>query len=401
MPFVEHDESAAGLARVATVSFLASRAAPSGGFAIALAGGVALARGAQCRGARQGYGASLAAMLETVAIMGPARFGVPLTQAISAPWLGRLEARGAGPLVQILACALVRILHNLATTAFFIWVIVGGLDAYAGTYDVFPFLPDGTGPALALTAGALLGWTAFASTVQVVIYRRGLRPWPRGAAAGAGLPKSDDAGDDPGAARERAPRVVSPRVAMGMCLAAAGAFTVLLSSTAWPVLGAVAGLLALAWVAARADPRPLRTGAALAGILALGSLTFGLVGGLGVEVATRRATRAALLVLVATWLRAAAGSTGLREVAGRILHRLRRIPSLPEAAAALDVLGAGPSLVPAARSLIRSLAAVPKRPVPVVDAVLGWVASESSWQGSSDPKPRAERVEPAPRPAAN
>ena len=86
----------AGPAQVATISFLASRAAPAGGFWIALAGGVALARVAQRQGARQGFGASIAAMLETVALMGPARFGVPLTQAITAPMLGRLEARGTG-----------------------------------------------------------------------------------------------------------------------------------------------------------------------------------------------------------------------------------------------------------------------------------------------------------------
>ena len=75
------------------MSFLAARAAPTGGFWVALAGGVALARVAERRGARQGFGASVAAMLETVAIIGPARFGVPLTQAITAPMLGR--ARGA------------------------------------------------------------------------------------------------------------------------------------------------------------------------------------------------------------------------------------------------------------------------------------------------------------------
>src|SRR6266581_234853 len=43
---------AAGLAHVATVSFLASRASPAFGFWIALAGGVALARVGQRDGAR-------------------------------------------------------------------------------------------------------------------------------------------------------------------------------------------------------------------------------------------------------------------------------------------------------------------------------------------------------------
>ena len=94
-----------GPAHVAVVSFLAARAAPTGGFWVALAGGVALARVAERRGARLGFGASIAAMLETVAIIGPARFGVPLTQAATAPMLGRLEARGRAVAHSSLACA--------------------------------------------------------------------------------------------------------------------------------------------------------------------------------------------------------------------------------------------------------------------------------------------------------
>ena len=47
------------------------------------------------RGARTGYGTALAAMLQTVAVMGPARINAPLTQAITAPMMGRLQARGA------------------------------------------------------------------------------------------------------------------------------------------------------------------------------------------------------------------------------------------------------------------------------------------------------------------
>src|SRR6187455_1450662 len=103
---------AVGPAHVAVVSFLAARAAPVGGFWIALAGGLALARTSERRGARLGFGASIAAMLETVAIIGPARVGIPLTQAATAPMLGRLEARGWRTLPQVLACAAVRLVHN-------------------------------------------------------------------------------------------------------------------------------------------------------------------------------------------------------------------------------------------------------------------------------------------------
>src|SRR4051812_29977860 len=96
---------AAGLAHVATVSFLASRASPVAGFWIALAGGVALARAAQRDGARLGYGASLAATLQTIALIGPVRINVPLTQALSAPLIGTLERRATPVRWQVLACA--------------------------------------------------------------------------------------------------------------------------------------------------------------------------------------------------------------------------------------------------------------------------------------------------------
>src|SRR3712207_5332323 len=109
-----------GLAHVATASFLASRAAPSAGFAFALAGGVALARTAQRIGLKTAWAASLAAMLQTIAIMGPLRVNVPLTQAISAPVLGRMEVRGFGTVAQACAAAAIRLTHNTLGTAFYI-----------------------------------------------------------------------------------------------------------------------------------------------------------------------------------------------------------------------------------------------------------------------------------------
>jgi hypothetical protein len=364
----------AGPAHVATVSFLASRAAPAGGFWIALAGGVALARVAQRLGARQGFGASIAATLETVALMGPARFGVPLTQAIAAPMLGRMEARGVGTIAQTLACAVVRLLHNAAATAFFIWVITGGLDAYAGGYDALAGrvgLDIDDRDALVITGLSLLAWAAFASTVQVLVYRRGLREWrepePRDGAARA----------EPPSAPSRAPfrGRFDPRL---VTLAAAVAFCVLLVSTAWPVLIGVSVWLAIAWAFARGDPAPVPTGLVLTAFVAGGALVFTLAAGLGTDVVLRRTLRAALLVLVATWLRAAAGAEGLREVSRRGLVRLRRLPALPEAARTLDEIGSEGRLMAAARALGDSLRGVPVRPLPVVDAVLDWVMRESA-----------------------
>jgi hypothetical protein len=371
----------AGPAHVAVVSFLAARAAPTGGFWIALAGGVALARLAERRGARLGFGASIAAMLETVAIIGPARFGIPLTQAATAPLLGRLEARGWPPLPQILACAGIRILHNAATTAFFIWVITGGLDAYAGTYDAIGRrvgIEVGTAEALVLTGVVLLAWAAFASTVQVLVYRRGLARWESIAAApgeasyvdrDSGGQRSSD--ESPSEHRGRFdPRAVT--------LAAVIAFALLLASTAWLLLGAVAAWLALAWSVSRADREPVATGLVFAAILGAGAFIFVLGGGLGLDLALRRALRAALLVMVATWLRAAAGAEGLREVFRRALGRLRAIPSVPEAIHVLEGIAAEGRLAAAGRSLTRQLSDVSLRPVPFLDAVLVWVVREAA-----------------------
>ena len=375
----------AGPAHVAVVSFLAARAAPTGGFWIALAGGVALARTAERRGARLGFGASAAAMLETVAIIGPARFGIPLTQAATAPMLGRLEARGVAVLPQILACAAIRLLHNTATTAFFIWVITGGLDAYAGTYDAIGRrigIEVGTADALGLTVAGLLAWAAFASTVQVLVYRRGLRGWD--GLAAAGKPQALEAGPRGGAGTQK--RGVEPAAAAGrrrrfdpraITLAAAVAFALLLSSTSWPLLAAVALALAIAWIALPTDREPVPTGLVFAAILAAGALAFGLGGGLGLDEAARRATRAALLVLTATWMRAAAGAEGLREVSRRALGKLRRIPAANEAALVLDRIESEGRLAEAGRALADELSGVEKRPLPFVDAVLRWVVRES------------------------
>jgi hypothetical protein len=364
----------AGPAHVAVVSFLAARAAPTGGFWVALAGGVALARVAERRGARLGFGASAAAMLETVAIIGPARFGIPLTQAATAPLLGRLEAHRVGVALQVLACGAIRLLHNTATTAFFIWIVTGGLDAYAGTYDSLGRrvgVGIGTGEALVLTAAGLLVWAVFASVVQVLVYRRGLREW-ESTARGPEIASTERSSPEPPAATRS--RRFDPRA---IAVAAAVAFALLLASTEWLLLAGVAAWLGVAWAVSRGDRDPVPTGLLFAGILAAGALLFTLGGGLGLDLALQRATRAALLVLVATWLRAAAGAEGLREVSRRALGRLRRVPAAPEAAAVLDEIASEGRLAAAGRALAEDLGRVRMRPLPILDAVLGWVVREA------------------------
>ena len=66
-----------------------------------------------------------------------------------------------------------------------------------------------------------------------------------------------------------------------------------------------------------------------------------LIAGLGIDEALRRGTRAGLLVLVATWLRAAAGPAGLRETFRRMLWRIRAVPPAREASQILDGLDSG------------------------------------------------------------
>lgn len=380
-------EPEAGPAHVAVVSFLASRVVPSGGFWVALAGGVALARVAERRGMRRSFGVSIAAMLETVAIIGPLRFGVPLTQAVTAPLLGRFEAWGMAAWLQMLICGVLRLAQNTAQTALFIWVLAGGLDAYAGTYrKVGGWLGlsiDDT-EALVLTAIGLMVWATFASVVQVLVYRRGLLRWDAVAAeeallheqvpAPAGTPGPQLGDPAEQSSRTQLAARFDPRL---LALVAVILFALLLASTAWLMLAGVAVFLTLAWFASRPDPTPLRAGLAFSALLGFSVFLLALVGGLGLEVALRRAARAGLLVMTATWLRAAARAEGLRFVFRRALRRLRRIPSIPEAATVLDALSSEDRLAASGRAFADSLEDVPHRPLPFVDAVLGWVVREA------------------------
>lgn len=362
---------ATGLAHVATVSFLASRAAPSIGFWVALTGGAALARSGERDGLRWGYGASLAAMLQTVAIMGPARIAVPLTQAASAPLLGHMGGRGASLLRQVVACGAIRLVHNAITAAFFILVLSGGLSTYTGTYDSLaghlPLLPEGSTAALVATAVAIVAWTVFASIVQVHAYRRARRRW-------RAVDEPAKSAAPPAADRDRRYRY-DPRA---VALAAAITFALLIASTAWPLLAAVAAFLALASITARGDTSVAAAGLGLAALLALVVFAFTLVSGIDIEHAAQRGVRAGLLVAAATWLRVAAGTGGLREVSRRTLGRLRRLPSMAEAASVLDRLDSGRQMRSAAGSALTALGEANMRPLPLLDASVAWASSESA-----------------------
>jgi hypothetical protein len=360
-----------GLAHVATVSFLASRAAPSLQFFFALGGGIALARAALTSGARTGYGVALASMLQTVAVMGPARINAPLTQAITAPMMGRLQARGTGAALEFLACLALRLVHYAVTLAAFIYVILGGIDEFTGSYETLTgwlgIVPQGPTAALAFTAAGQLLWAIFFSALQVTVYRRALGRWSAaeaGAAIGTGTPVT-----------ERAPGRFDPRAVL---VAALVASALLLASTSWLLLLGVAAWLVPAWLLARPDNDAVPLGLLLGGLLAFAALTGGLLSGAGLELTLRRALRAVLLVAVATWMRSAAGAPGLRETFRRLLHRLRRLPAVREGAAALEGLDAGPQLVAAGRAAADRFSDVELRPAQLADTLTAWVAHESA-----------------------
>jgi hypothetical protein len=373
-PSPETDE-ALGLAHVASVSFVGSRLAPSAQFWLALPGGVALARAGARRGASRGYGASTAAMLQGVAILGPLRFNAPLTQAITAPLLGRLEARGAPLAVQLAACLALRLVHYVVLTAFAIWLVLGGLEGYVKTYEAttgwLGFLPQGTTGAVAVLVVQQLLAALFFTGVQVLVYRRALRRWPDTEPLAPAVATSAAAVDED----EPAPARHDPRA---LAAAALIAFVLLLASTRPFVLAGVAAWLAVACAYARPDARVMRVGAGLAALLAASALIGGMIGGLGLESSALRGARAALLVMVASWLRGAAGPEGMRQVFRAVLGRLHRLGWAREARSLLDRLDATRRLADAGRGFVEALRDVPHKPGPVADAATAWVAAEAA-----------------------
>src|SRR5258707_10972666 len=129
---------------------------------------------------RSGYASSAAAMLQTVAIVGPLRINAPLTQAVSAPLLGAMHARGRRPLTQFVAALAIRLVHYTILTAFAVLILLGP-KAYAGTYQTLfgwlPFLPKGLAGALVLTAIGNVAFAILFSALQIAFYRHALIGW--------------------------------------------------------------------------------------------------------------------------------------------------------------------------------------------------------------------------------
>lgn len=371
------------MASVAALTFLAARAVPLG-WTVAVAGGLPLARAGERHGTRAGYATAAASLVETTAIMGPARMGIPIPHAASAPLLGVLHARRAGFLALATAGAVIRTAYYLASAAFSILVLIG-LDAYLGTYerlrDFAGFLPAGRAAALWLTFAQIVAWSIGAGLIQAWALRRGLRRWDAEVATAPHVgPAASPSGDEPG--RRRPGRIV---------LAGLTGFVVAVASTDPRVLAAVAGALALAWLLTRVGGRAFLRGLALAAPLALSTLAFGLIGGIGTGQAVRRFVRVALLVLIAVWVRSAAGRAGLRAVLVGAVGRVRRVAVIAMTAEVLAGSTEAGDPAGAAARLGARLRAVRRRPVPILDAALGWLATESSRLGSGPARGPGER----------
>lgn len=377
----------AGLATIAALTFLAARAVP-GGFVVALVGGVPLARAGRREGPRAGFATALASLVETVAVMGPARLIVPLPHVLSAPLLGVLHARCAGWPVLAAAGATVRFVLYLASFGFYVFVLVGP-DAYVGTYQevrqVLGWLPAGAAGALWATVAFNAVWSAIGGLVQAWVVRRGLARWPASADSGPpATPSKAAAATSEGEQRD-------PLDGRAVIAAGVVAFAVVLATTD-PAVLAVAGVwLASVWLLARSGLRPLWSGLALATPLALSTALFALVGGLGAAVALRRTLRVAVLVLVAVWLRAAASPAGLRTATIRLMDRLRRLPTVSLTGWVLGQSAGSADFAGPVTRLSRRLQASAKRPVRILDVTLRWIADEAGALRSDDGAPHAAR----------
>ena len=225
-----------GLAHVATASFVGARVAPAAQFWLTLPGGVALARAAARMGTAHGYAVSLAATLQAVAILGPLRINGPLTQALSAPLIGRLEARGARPATQVLACLAVRLVHYTVLSALAIWLVLGGVDGFVRTYEAatgwLGILPQGRAGAIATAIAYQFAWAVAFSLIQVAVYRRALRAWPVGTVSGV-------------ASAPAPPVAAAVRNPWPAAIFALACYVVLLATTAPVALAVVAIALAM------------------------------------------------------------------------------------------------------------------------------------------------------------
>jgi hypothetical protein len=318
----------------------------------------------------------MASLVQTIALIGPARINVPLTQALNAPTMGRLQARGASRAVRLSAGLAIRLAHYAVLNVLGVVLIFGGLHEYVETYDRIAdgvrILPNGTFWALFFTALVAVVFATFYTTIQLLVYERAEAKWPDHPH------EPDPVGEEP---LPDLSAHVPPRVPVFALALTVASWVAVLVSTAWPVLGITAAVLAVAAIVTRswrAGRDVWLVGVILAAVLAVGAMIPAALGAVEVEGAAQRAVRIALLVLSATWLRAVAGAPGMREAARRALRGLRRVPAAAQASEISDRLESDRRLMPAARAFMDVLGTAERRPGPLADALVAWVAAEAA-----------------------
>jgi hypothetical protein len=119
---------------------------------------------------RAGYGAGVAAMLQTVAIVGPVRYPAPLTQAMGAPLVGAVHARGGRPAELFAVRLAIRLVNYAVITALALSRAAGaeGLGRKRrGAARMVPLLPNGLAGGLILTVITEFVFAVSVSVVQV------------------------------------------------------------------------------------------------------------------------------------------------------------------------------------------------------------------------------------------
>ena len=212
-------------------------------------------------------------------------------------------------MTEFLACLVLRLIHYTFVLAIVIWIVLGGVDEYVDSFETLTgwlgVIPQGRTAAIVFALLGQVVWAVFFSVVQVIVYRRALREWPPAPAFAPPVV--------PVLGKERCSERFDPRA---IVFAAVVATVLLLAGHSWLLLAGVTLWLVPAWLLSRPDNDAIPLGLALAGLLAFATLTGGLLSGAGLEITLQRVVRAVLLVAVATWMRAAAGTGGCARRSG-------------------------------------------------------------------------------------
>ena len=304
-------------------------------------------------------------------------------RADDGPAAGPRRAR-RGP--SSLACLGLRLVHYaVAAARSSSTSILGGLDAFTGSYETLTgwlgFVPQGAAPRrVAVTAVGQLLWAdllqhgpgrRLPARAAATGRRRAARR-ARRAAGGGGRTSAQPARFDPRAVARR--RAARDRAAAQRHRVAAAARR---HRVARP------GLAALA----RRQRRGAARRSALAALLAVRRAHRRPAQRRRARAHAAARLRAVLLVAVATWMRAAAGAGGLREIFRRALRPPARGSRRCARRRAARRARQRPAAVAAGRAAADRFADVELKPAELCDTVTAWVAAESGGFRPGPPAP--------------